>query len=67
MKKINERLEKAVVDWKSKHQSAQNQLIIATEKTLTQGESLKKKEDELKKKTAQVEKLEKLCRALQVP
>ncbi|CAG5109690.1 Oidioi.mRNA.OKI2018_I69.chr2.g4199.t1.cds [Oikopleura dioica] len=65
MKKINERLEKAVVDWKSKHQSAQNQLIIATEKTLTQGESLKKKEDELKKKTNQVEKLEKLCRALQ--
>lgn len=59
MKKVNERLEKAVLDWKSKHSSAQNQLILATEKTLTQ-------EQEIKKKTSAIEKLEKLCRALNV-
>ncbi|CBY23587.1 unnamed protein product [Oikopleura dioica] len=57
MKKVNERLEKAVLDWKSKHSSAQNQLILATEKTLTQ-------EQDIKKKNSAIDKLEKLCRAL---
>lgn len=59
MKKVNERLEKAVLDWKSKHSSAQNQLILATEKTLTQ-------EQDIKKKNSAIDKLEKLCRALNV-
>ena len=52
LQKINTRLEKNAEDWKIKHYNCQQQLILLTESNL--------------KQTEKNQKLEKLCRALQV-
>ena len=52
LQKINSRLEKNAEDWKLKHYNCQQQLILLTESNL--------------KQTEKNQKLEKLCRALQV-
>ena len=52
LQKINNRLEKNAEDWKLKHYNCQQQLILLTESNL--------------KQTEKNQKLEKLCRALQV-
>ena len=52
IQKVNGKLEKAVEEWKLKHNNCQQQLIAITETNMRQTE----------KNT----KLEKLCRALQV-
>ena len=52
LQKINNRLEKTAIEWKQKHQNCQQQLICLTESNL--------------KVNQKNEKLESLCRALQV-
>ena len=52
LQKINSRLEKNAEEWKLKHHNCQQQLILLTESNL--------------KQTEKNQKLEKLCRALQV-
>ena len=52
LQKINQRLDKSALDWKKKHHHCQAQLLEATESNL--------------KLTQKNNKLESLCRALQV-